>query len=391
MRIGVDATSWSNRRGFGRFTRNVVRELVELDDGITYVVYFDAGGDDRTELPMRAEQRPVRLRRDPLSAAAAGSRRPVADLLRLARAVRRRDVDAFLFPSVYTYFPVVRVPTVVGVHDATADRLPSLMFPSRRDHAAWALKQRVAVRRATRVFTVSGPARADVVSRFGLRPERVAIVPEAPDPVFAPRNAHSIAGALESLGLPPGEPYLLYAGGISPHKNLDRLIAAFASLQREPRTRTRLLVAGDLGGDSYLSSAETLRRAIVDRGLERDVHLLGFVPDEALACLFSGATAVVSPSLAEGFGLTAVEAAACGAPTVLSDLPAHQAALGSAALYFPPTDSHAMSRQLAKLIVDRNLRSELGERARQAAAALSWTEAARRLSVVLTEAARGKR
>jgi glycosyltransferase involved in cell wall biosynthesis len=188
------------------------------------------------------------------------------------------------------------------------------------------------VRRATRVFTVSGPARADVVSRFGLRPERVAIVPEAPDPVFAPRNAHSIAGALESLGLPPGEPYLLYAGGISPHKNLDRLIAAFASLQREPRTRTRLLVAGDLGGDSYLSSAETLRRAIVDRGLERDVHLLGFVPDEALACLFSGATAVVSPSLAEGFGLTAVEAAACGAPTVLSDLPAHQTALGSAAL-----------------------------------------------------------
>ncbi|MDX6642693.1 MAG: hypothetical protein QOD76_655 [Solirubrobacteraceae bacterium] len=390
MRIGVDATSWSNRRGFGRFTRNVVRELVELDADVTYVLFVDAAAADRADLPIRAEQRPVRLRRDPLRAAAAGSRRPAADLVRLARAVRRRDVDAFLFPSVYTYFPVVRVPTVVGVHDATADRLPSLVFSSRRDQAAWAFKQRMAVRRASRVFTVSGPARADVVARFGLRPERVAIVPEAPDPVFAPRSAYSIGVALESLGLTPGEPYLLYAGGISPHKNLGALIAAFAALQREPRTRTRLLVAGDLAG-SYHSSAETVRRAIIEHGLDDDVRLLGHVSDELLASLYSGATAVVSPSLAEGFGLSPVEAAACGAPSVLSDLPAHQAALGSAALYFPPTNADAMSKQLAKLILDGRLRAELGERARQAAAALSWTEAARRLHEVLADAARERR
>jgi glycosyltransferase involved in cell wall biosynthesis len=99
----------------------------------------------------------------------------------------------------------------------------------------------------------------------------------------------------------------------------------------------------------------------------------------------------VSPSLAEGFGLSPVEAAACGAPSVLSDLPAHQAALGSAALYFPPTNADAMSKQLAKLILDGRLRAELGERARQAAAALSWTEAARRLHEVLADAARERR
>jgi glycosyltransferase involved in cell wall biosynthesis len=391
MRVGVDATSWANRRGFGRFARNVVSRLIELDADDRYVMYFDAGAADMPELPAGAEQRSVLLRRDPIRAAAAGSRRPVSDLLRLARAVRRRDVDVFLFPSVYTYFPVVRVPTVVGVHDATADQLPGLTFPSRRDHVAWNLKQRVAVSRAKRVFSVSGPARADIVARFGLRPEQVAIVPEAPDPVFSPRSAAQVAGALEWLGLPKSEPFLLYAGGISPHKNLDALLAAYVSLGRSGRRQNRLLVAGDLSADSYLSSADALRRTIAERRLEDDVRLLGYVTDETLACLYSGATAVVSPSLAEGFGLTAVEAAACGAATVLSDLPAHHAALGNAALYFPPTDSDAMSRQLAKVIEDGHLRAELGERGQHAAAAMSWTDAARKLRAVLGEAAGRRR
>jgi glycosyltransferase involved in cell wall biosynthesis len=196
-----------------------------------------------------------------------------------------------------------------------------------------------------------------------------------------------VRGALARLGLPEGEPFLLYAGGISPHKNLGALIAAYARLRRGERAAPRLLIAGDLAEDPYLSAADELRGSIARHDLEDDVRLLGYVPDEDLACLYGGATAVVSPSLAEGFGLTAVEAAACGAATVLSDLPAHRAALGDAALYFPPNDPDAMSQQLARAIEDPRLRAELGERARGAVSQLSWTESARRLRALLAEAA----
>ena len=110
--------------------------------------------------------------------------------------------------------------------------------------------------------------------------------------------------------------------------------------------------------------------------------------DEALACLCSGATAVVIPSLAEGFGLPAVEAAACGAPLLLSDLPAHRETLDGAALFFPPTDVTALAGLLAEVADDEAGRAELGERGRQAVARLTWDAAAESLRGLLRETAR---
>src|SRR5581483_10974369 len=98
--VGVDATSWTNRRGYGRFARNAVTRLVALDGEVDYVLYIDDATAPSAELPAGAEVRRVRLRRPPSAAARAGSSRPVADLLRLSRAVSRDGLDAFLFPSV---------------------------------------------------------------------------------------------------------------------------------------------------------------------------------------------------------------------------------------------------------------------------------------------------
>jgi len=118
VRVGVDATSWVNRRGYGRFARNSVRTLVESDPQTTYVMYIDALTADEADLPAGAQTRRVELRRAPSQAASAHSSRSVGDLLRMALAVRRDALDVFLFPSMYTYFPVVGTPTVVGIHDA---------------------------------------------------------------------------------------------------------------------------------------------------------------------------------------------------------------------------------------------------------------------------------
>ena len=375
MRVGVDGTSWTNRRGYGRFIRNALTRLVELDGDARYVFYVGA----ETELPERAEVRRVALSAPP----GAGSTRPLGDLVRLTLAARRDSVDVFLFPSVYTYFPVPRVPTVVGVHDLIATELPELTLPSRRARLAWDLKQRLAVRRARIVFTVSEASRAALARRFGLPLERIAVVREAPDSAFRPRSEGEIAAARSRVGLDSDERFVVYAGGISPHKNLETLLEAFAGAA----DGGRLVLAGDLSDREFLSAGERIRHLVTASGLEGRVLLPGFVPDDALAALYTGAAAAVVPSLAEGFGLPAVEAAACGAPAILSDLPAHRESLADAALYFSPTDGRALRAHLEQALREEGLRSSLGERGRQAVAGLSWDAAARDLRDLVWKAA----
>src|SRR5205085_5778614 len=111
-------------------------------------------------------------------------------------------------------------PTIVGLHDTTAADFPRLTMPTRRARAAWRVKERLARRLATQLFTVSEAARAALVRRFALRPDSIAIVPEAPDPVFSPRPPGDVERDLGRIGLEAGTPLVIYAAGISPHKNI---------------------------------------------------------------------------------------------------------------------------------------------------------------------------
>jgi glycosyltransferase involved in cell wall biosynthesis len=378
MRVGVDATSWSNRRGYGRFARNALTRLVALDSDATYVFVIEDGS--AAELP--GERLAVTLSRPPAEAASADSYRPPADLLRLAAAVTRARFDAFLLPSVYTYFPSAGAPTVVGVHDLIADDFPDLTVPSRRARTFWQIKQRLAVKLAKRLFTVSESARREICARLRVPAEKLAVVPEAPDPVFRPRAAAEIEREKQAIGLAAEDRYLLFAGGISPHKNVETLVDAFARLQG-----VKLVLVGALD-DAYLSSAGSVRARIDERGVANDVLLPGYVSDDALASLYSGATAVVLPSLAEGFGLPAVEAAACGAPVVLSDIPAHRETLGEDALFFPARDPRSLADQLENLVGSDMLRRSLAERGQRRVARYSWDAAAEALRKLVHEAAR---
>lgn len=372
MRVGVDATSWSNRRGYGRFARNALGRLVDLDAETAYVFYV---GEDADELPERVERRAL-----PLQAPAAHERRGLGDALRLRRAARSDRLDVLVFPSVYSWFPPPRVPTLVGVHDTTPADFPELTLPGRRDRLAWRVKERLALRGASRVFTVSEAARQALVLR-GVAAGRVSVVPEAPAPEFRP--APGAGEELARLGVPEG-PYLLYAAGISPHKDVETLLEAYALLEDAPP----LLLVGD-PDDGYLSARDSVLDRIRLLGLGGRVFLTGFVPDEGLARLYSGALAVVCPSLAEGFGLPPVEAAACGAATVLSDIPAHRETLGEAALFFPPRDVEALRAQLVRVLADEEERRRLGAAGRVAVARLSWDASAAALQELVHEVARG--
>lgn len=384
MRVGVDATSWVNRRGYGRFARNSIRALVESDPGSTYTMYIDSKTAELADLPDRAEIRRVTLGEAPSEAASATSNRSPRDLLRMMLAVRRDRPDVFLFPSMYTYFPVLGSPTVVGIHDAISFEFPNLVVPAARARLFSRAKERLALARATRLFTVSEAARRAIVASLGVAERRLTIVPEAPDPVFRPASAQAVARARAVVGLREGERYVLYAGGISPHKNLETLIAAHARLTAP---RPRLVAVGDLEREVFLSAAAAIRAQIASLGLESDVCLPGFVSDETLAALYTGAWVVVNPSLAEGFGLPAVEAAACGAPLLLSDIAAHRETLGNGAVFFPSRSVESLAGELRRLLADDVARREVGRRCQEAVSGLSWAAAAAVLRKLLRDAA----
>jgi glycosyltransferase involved in cell wall biosynthesis len=268
----------------------------------------------------------------------------------------------------------------VGLHDAIPEELPHLTMGSRRARTFWRAKQGLAIRRASRLFTVSEASRQALAKRLGLAPGRVAVVPEAPDPLFATRSPQEVAKSRRAVGLKTDEPYLLYAGGISPHKDVETLIDAFANVRQG-----RLVLVGDLESETYVSAAASVRERIAAHGVGDDVLLPGYVDDEILAGLYSGAAAVVIPSLGEGFGLPAVEAARCGAPLVLSDLPAHRETMDGAALYFPPGNADALASRLREVLSEPH---DLGERARRAVAGRTWNPAAERLRTLIADAVR---
>jgi glycosyltransferase involved in cell wall biosynthesis len=228
-----------------------------------------------------------------------------------------------------------------------------------------------------------------LAARFGLDPREVAVVPEAPDPVFGPRRPAEISAALRDLAIDPGAGYFLYAAGISPHKDLRTLLAGYAVLRARRPQAPPLVVVGDVDQTEYVPAGARVRSMIAELGIGDRVLLPGFVSDEVLACLYGAATAVVNPSPAEGFGLPAVEAAACGAACVLSDIPAHRETLGGAALFVPPRAPEALGAALEQMLEDEAGRRELGARARAAVAPLSWEAAARVLRDEITAVVEG--
>lgn len=388
VRIGLDGSCWVNRRGFGRFTRSLLTEMIRLGEH-RYVIVIDGPSLQEAELPPHTEVVAVKVDRPQSEAASATSRRSVRDLARMSLAARRARCDAFYFPATYSYYPVVGVPTVVTVHDAIAEKSPHLVFSSRQARLFWALKQQISLRRAAAVVTVSQSAQDDIAGWLGVAKDRITVIREAPDRKFHPRAGGDRSGALDRLALSPEDRYLLYVGGISPHKNLEVLIRAF-QLVAESHPDVRLLLVGDTTHDPFLSSTGSIQQLLATTAAGRRVTLTGYLADDDLVSLYGGAVASALPSLGEGFGLTAAESAACGTPVVASDIPALVELLGDTALYAPPDDPAAFAGAFSRLLDDPGLRAELSHASLDRAAGWSWKAAAETVVGLLEQVGSGR-
>src|SRR5262249_14501119 len=187
--------------------------------------------------------------------------------------------DVFFFPSVYTFFPLLRpVRTLVAIHDVIAEHYPQMVFARRRLAWFWRIKLAVAVRQAHGILTVSDHAREGIVAHFRLPREQVRVVLEAPDPIFRPLAApRDPAALLPACSLQRDSQFLLYVGGLSPHKNLPALIEAYRRLVSTGEfADLRLLLVGDYAGDVFYSAYADLRAQVARSGLGPRVCFAGF-------------------------------------------------------------------------------------------------------------------
>jgi glycosyltransferase involved in cell wall biosynthesis len=295
-------------------------------------------------------------------------------MLTMGKAVARQRLDLMYFPATYTFFPVWKVPhLVVTMHDTLALAHPKLVFPTRKGRLAWLLKEHAAARLASRIVTVSETSKRNLKAWFGMPEGKFRVITEGPDPIFQPRPKDPDGEqVLRKLGLDPATRFLLYVGGLSPHKNLPRLIEAFACL---PATDTRLLLVGDLS-DVFHTHVPEIRATIEQLGLAERVLLTGYLPDSELVHLYSRAWALVVPSLLEGFGLPAVEAMACGTPVLSSRAGSLPEVVGNGGLFFDPLRIDSMVLAMSQILADESLRNVHARTARKRSMMFSWDRSA---------------
>lgn len=256
----------------------------------------------------------------------------------------------------------------VTLHDASVFDHPEWFRP------AFALLTRLAwkilTKQARMIFTVSEFSRARLQFHLKIPDEKIRVIPNGVGKPFESQSTRAIETVRKKYDLK--RPYFLFVGTLEPRKNLGRLIEAW----ERSDSHFELVIVGAEGK----VFAPGNRRSAPN---SKHPTYLGRVPDNELPSLYSGATALVVPSLYEGFGLPALEALACGAPVIASNTSAFPEVFGDAALFVNPLDVNEIAEAMQTIAKDSSLANELRARGLQRAAQFSWDDSARRIEAIL--------
>lgn len=297
----------------------------------------------------------------------------------LGPTVARERPDVLFVPSHVIPWPGTGpVPSVFTAHD-----LGYLHYPEKhpffsRLYLDWSTRHSAST--ARRVIAVSKATAHDLHTLNGVPLSKIRVVHSGVDETLAPvRDEQRVEALKRRLGI--GGPYVLHVGSLQPRKNLVRLVEAFDQV-KDAVPGLLLVLAGRPGWN-----VQPIHDRISALGLEDRVLLPGYVPDEDLATLYSGAEVYAFPSLYEGFGFPALETMKCGTPLVCAGTSSLPELVGNAALAFPPTDVDSMAAALRRVLTDRALHDDLVRRGFERVELFTWEQAARETLDVLVEAA----
>jgi glycosyltransferase involved in cell wall biosynthesis len=367
VKIAIDIRRMTDF-GVGTYIRNVVRTLGRLD-GETEYLLIGPSAKVQEFGPLPANFHSVEL---------STPERSVRGYREFRAVLERLDCDLVHIPNLFSVPRALPCPYVMTVHDMLEH-----MSRAREQSGFWRsmhfqLTKRV-LSGAERIFAVSNFTKNEIEKLFGIPSERIEVVYNAIDERFLHGHASAADRDLIVKRYQVTYPFLLYAGRISPHKNVVRMIEAFSALKGQLEKDgqlpdLKLIIIGD-----DLSGNPDLRRTVVRSGVHNDVRFLGFVPIEVLRIFYDMAKIFVFASLYEGFGLPPLEAMAHGTPVVASNVSSLPEVVGNAAVLVNPENVFEIMRALHRVLIDQSLRDRMKERSYQQAGKFSWETSGRRI------------
>ena len=392
MRLVIDlqgAQSASRYRGIGRYTRSLVRRLVQLADQHEVILFINAMLKEGADALIAefGEQLPrerivVFEPMAPLSFSTSGNRARLMAMEPLREAMLvDLEPDVVLLTSLFEGYHDDAL-TSVGAYSARSRRRDSLrpysvvepgIFECGESGAIFSAQGRaVAVCRSS--LAISQASRDDAIDKLDLTGEQVVNIGAAVERGFCPEEGHPARARAVYFRLGISRAFVLYVpGGFDSRKNFERLFAAFGNLPGSVRAAHQLVITGRLD----YGRIKILRDSAAEHGLSQEELLLaGYVSDDELLALYRSAALFVFPSLNEGFGLPVLEAISCGAPTIASNTSSLPEVVGNAEALFDPTDVAAMSATMARGLTDADYRERLLASGRHQAGQFSWERTA---------------
>lgn len=366
MRIAIDIRKFDDF-GIGTYVRNLVHWLAKLDRETEYVLVCRPQDCERVE-QLGPNFRPIPDRSANYS---------VAEQLTVPFDLARAQPDLFHAPH-YVLPALTPCRSIVTIHDCIHLMFPEYL-PGRLAHVYAQVSFWIAANRSARVLTVSEASKRDILRFFPIPSEKVDVIYNAIDDRFSePPDPVQLDRVRERYQL--HDRFLLYSGNVKPHKNVERVIDAFARLRSDGAADIKLLITG-----SEISRYATIRRAVHRYNLHKHVRFLGFLTADTLAALYHLADAFVFPSLYEGFGLPPLEAMACGTPVLTSNVSSLPEVVGDAALLVDPRDPDAIAHGMHQILTDEPTRERLIARGRHRAASFSWETSVQRVLQIYRE------
>jgi glycosyltransferase involved in cell wall biosynthesis len=369
MRIALDLRKIASS-GIGRYMRNIVEALTHEAPEHEYVLIVPQGSEHLLKLNgANSKVLPVNV---PYYS--------IQEQLAIPALLAKHRVD--LFHSPHFVVPVIRTcPVVVNIHDviymARREELKS-----RTGRLYYRCMMPLAAHWSDAVITSCEYTKKEIIHHLRANPDKVFVVPYGIDSRFQPvTDAESLERVRRKYGI--SDQYVLYVGIYRERKNHAGLLQAFQHLVHDG-SPCHLVIAGPMN-----EAEEELRTLAAELGIEKRMVLTGFVADEDLPALYSGARVYACPSLAEGFGLTVIEAMACGTPVVCAQNSSLPEAAGTAALFADISNPQLFGEALHRALGDDALRQELIDRGIRHARRFSWRVAARDTLKIYAEASKG--
>ena len=361
MRIAIDAHSVGTQlAGNETYAVNLIEALAEVDQSNQYTLYVTR----QSAIDRFANRWPnFNVKRTV----------PHTPLVRipvtLSAELRRNPVDVLHVQ--YTAPPLAPCPVVATIHDLSFEHLPETF--NRRSRAQLRLTVRRTARKAAQILTLSEFSRRDIVNTYSIALDRVSVTPAAAPSHFKPiADETELRKIREIYGIE--RDYILSVSSIQPRKNLIRLIEAYSCLRglRPEGKLPQLVLVGKRG---WLDN-ETFRVA-QQHSANNDIAFTGYVAENDLPALYSGATCFVYPSFFEGFGLPVLEAMQCGAPVIAGNRTSIPEVVGKAGLLFDPFDTNSLVQALTRVLDDSEYRAALRVQGLERAREFDWKQTAR--------------